>query len=157
MNAAKAQQLWYQLSGLEFVRACVEGQITLGSMADTMAIRPVAAEEGYLKLEVTPDQRHLNPAGMVHGGYAATVLDMATGIVVQTVLQSGQSCVTVDLQVQMIKSLPLAVACVAEGFITRRTRQLAFTRGHLLDQQGEIFAHAQSTVMIREGAPPTPR
>lgn len=157
MSAEKLQKLWYQLSGLEFVRACVEGRISLGSMADTMAIRPIAADEGYLKLEVMPDERHLNPAGLVHGGYAATVLDMVTGIVVQTVLEAGQSCVTVDLQVQMIKPLPLSIPCVAEGFITRRTRQLAFTRGHLVDEQGAIFAHAQSTVMIRDGAPPTPR
>lgn len=151
------QRLWFELSGLEFVRACVDGHISLGSMAGTMAIRPVGADEGYLRLEVRPDERHLNPAGLVHGGYAATVLDMVTGIVVQTILDAGQSCVTVDLQVQMIKPLPLGLHCVAEGFLTRRTRQLAFTRGHLISENGEIFAHAQSTVMIRDGAPPQPQ
>lgn len=143
-----ARKLWFELSGLEFVRATIAGEVSFGSMADTMAIRAVAADIGYLRLEVRPDKRHLNPAGMVHGGYAATVLDMATGIVAQTTLSAGQTCVTVDLQVQMIKPLPLGHQCIAEGHITRRTRKLAFTRGELRDEAGDIYAHAQSTVMI---------
>lgn len=145
---ADLKRLWFSVSGLEFIRATIAGQVSLGSMADTMAITAVGADEGYLKLQVQPDQRHLNPAGLVHGGYAATALDMATGILVQTVLDAGQSCVTVDLQVQMIKPLALDVPCIAEGFLIRRTKQLAFTRGHLVDDQGDVFAHAQSTVMI---------
>ena len=72
---AELKRLWFSVSGLEFVRATIAGQVSLGSMADTMAITAVGADEGYLKLQVQPDERHLNPAGLVHGGYAATALD----------------------------------------------------------------------------------
>jgi uncharacterized protein (TIGR00369 family) len=102
-------------------------------------------------LEAFPTAKHLNPAGTVHGGYAATVLDMVTGIVVQTALDVGESCATVDLNVQIIKPLALGKAVKAEGHLIRRTRNLAFTRGSLIDNNGDIYAHAQSTVMISAG------
>ncbi len=148
MSDSDIQELWYSLSGLEFVQATIDGQISMGTMADTMGIRAVKADEGFLGLKATPTAEHLNPAGTVHGGYGATVLDMVTGIVVQTVLDAGQSCATVDLNVQMIKPLPLGKPVKAEGHLIRRTKNLAFTRGALIDDAGEIYAHAQSTVMI---------
>lgn len=151
MTESDIQELWYSLSGLEFVQATIDGQISLGSMAETMGIKAVKADQGFLGLEAVPTAEHLNPAGTVHGGYAATVLDMVTGIVVQTVLDAGQSCATVDLNVQMIKPLALGKAVKAEGHLIRRTTNLAFTRGSLMDDNGDIYAHAQSTVMIFTG------
>ena len=151
MTDSEIQDLWYSLSGLEFVQATIDGQISMGSMAETMGIKAVKADHGFLGLEAIPTTEHLNPAGTVHGGYAATVLDMVTGIVVQTILDAGQSCATVDLSVQMIKPLPLGKSVKAEGHLIRRTRTLAFTKGSLIDDTGDIYAHAQSTVMIFTG------
>jgi uncharacterized protein (TIGR00369 family) len=45
------------------------------------------------------DQRHLNPFGDVHGGFAATVLDSVTGCAVHSPLEAGVGCSTIDLQV----------------------------------------------------------
>ncbi len=44
--------------------------------------------------------QNLNPRGGVHGGFAATVLDSATGCTVHSMLEAGLGYGTVDLQVK---------------------------------------------------------
>ena len=40
------------------------------------------ADDGEARLEVTVDERHLNPAGTVHGGMLATLVDTTMGAAV---------------------------------------------------------------------------
>ena len=50
--------------------------------------RPVRAqqpvEDGEARLEVEVDERHLNPAGTVHGGMLATLVDTTMGAAVRS-------------------------------------------------------------------------
>lgn len=62
-------------SGLQALRALIRGELPGPSIGDTMGLRAVAVEPGRITLEARPDDRHLNPAGAVHGGFAATSLD----------------------------------------------------------------------------------
>jgi hypothetical protein len=55
------------MSGLEYMTAVVTGVVPPPPIAVTMRLRPIELEEGRVQ--------HYNPIGVVHGGYAATLLD----------------------------------------------------------------------------------
>ena len=63
------------MTGLEFLTAMCDGQIPPPSISETIPMHPIEVTHGTVRFTVKADQRHLNPLGGVHGGFAATVLD----------------------------------------------------------------------------------
>jgi len=136
------------MSGLEFVQAMVDGKFPHPSMADTIPMRAVEAGSGFVKFTVRADSRHLNPLGGVHGGFAATVLDSVTGCAVHTLLEAGSGYGTVDLNVKMLKAIPLDQELVAEARVLHLSRSLGVSEGSLRDSEGTLLAHATCTCAI---------
>ena len=77
------------MTGMEYMTAVVTGQMPPPPIAVTMRLRPVELEEGRVVFEGEPGEEHYNPIGVVHGGYAATLLDSALGCAVHTTLPAG--------------------------------------------------------------------
>src|ERR1700722_18980661 len=73
-----------EMSGLEFVQGLVEGTLPLNTMAKTLGYDVTEVERGRVVVAVQPNDTHLNPAGTVHGGLAATLLDSAMGLAIQS-------------------------------------------------------------------------
>jgi acyl-coenzyme A thioesterase PaaI-like protein len=69
-----------EMSGLEFVRGLVEGTLPLNTIAETLGYDIIEAENGRVIVVAEPKHSHLNPAGTVHGGRAATMLDSCMGL-----------------------------------------------------------------------------
>lgn len=136
------------MSGLEIMLAMAAGKIPVSSMASTIPMKVVAAEHGKVVFEATADERHLNPLGGVHGGFAATVMDSVTGCAVHTVLESGVRYGTVDLNVKMLRPVPKNVSLTAEGRVISISKSLGISEGVLKDAEGKIYAHATATCMI---------
>ena len=63
------------MTGMEYMTAVVTGEMPPPPIAVTMRLRPVELEEGRVVFEGEPGEEHYNPIGVVHGGYAATLLD----------------------------------------------------------------------------------
>jgi acyl-coenzyme A thioesterase PaaI-like protein len=57
------------------IRAIFAGKTGYEGMVKTLNLHPVSAEEGLVVFEGSPTQAVYNPVGVVHGGYAATLLD----------------------------------------------------------------------------------
>ena len=68
------------LNGLEFVQGLVDGTLPLNAMAETLGYDIVEVAKGRVVAAATPHAGHRNPAGTVHGGLAATLLDSAMGL-----------------------------------------------------------------------------
>ena len=128
--------------------AMAAGKIPPASIASTIPMKIVTAEYGKVVLEATADERHLNPLGGVHGGFAATVMDSVTGCAVHTVLESGVGYGTVDLNVKMLRPVPRNVTLMAEGRVINISKSLGISEGVLKDAEGKIYAHATATCMI---------
>jgi len=101
-----------------------------------------------VKFTARADKRHLNPLGGVHGGFAATVLDSVTGCAVHTMLDAGVGFGTVDLNVKMLKAIPLDRELTAEGRVIHLSRSLGVSEGSIRDAEGVLFAHATATCAI---------
>lgn len=71
-----------QMSGLEFVKGLADGTLPLNTIAQTLGYDVVEAERGRVVVAIVPTGAHLNPAGTVHGGLTATLLDSCMGLAI---------------------------------------------------------------------------
>jgi acyl-coenzyme A thioesterase PaaI-like protein len=69
-----------KMSGLEFVQGLADGTLPLDTIARTLGYDITEAESGRVVVTAEPKDIHLNPAGTVHGGLAATMLDSCMGL-----------------------------------------------------------------------------
>ena len=77
--------------------------------------------------------------GGVHGGFAATVLDSATGAAVHTMLDPGESYSTIDLNVKMLRPVPRGIELRAKGKVIHMSRRLGISDATLTDDNGKIY------------------
>src|SRR6266404_7199745 len=75
-----------EMSGLEFVQGLVAGTLPLNTIAQTLGYDVTEAVSGRVVISAEPSDIHLNPAGTVHGGLAAALLDSCMGLAIQSVL-----------------------------------------------------------------------
>lgn len=141
-----------EMSGLELMQAVVAGDIGPSAMALTVPMTFTQAEFGQVTIVARADQRHLNPMGGVHGGFAATVLDSVTGCAVHAALDPGASYGTIDLQVKMLRPVPRDQDLVAEGRLVHMSRNLATADGTLKSADGKLLATATATCFLKAPA-----
>jgi uncharacterized protein (TIGR00369 family) len=138
------------LSGLELLR----GFITAGKrppMAVTLGFDLVEIEPGRAVFAGTPAANTYNPLGVVHGGYAATLLDSACGCAVHAQLRANQTYTTVELKVAYHKALTSETGLVrAVGIVLSIGRRVAFAEAKLTDASGRLYASATSTLLVIE-------
>lgn len=132
--------------------ARVQGMIATGGrppIGETLGFQLVDAGDGWAAFEGVPGPQHYNPAGIVHGGYAATLLDSACGIAVITKLNEGQSMTTLELKTSYLKAMTDKTGKVrAEGRVISIGRRVAYTEAQLTDEAGRLLATATSTLLV---------
>src|SRR5580693_5620298 len=94
-----------EISGLEFVQSLVDGTLPLNTIAQTLGYDVIEAVNGRVVIAAEPNGAHLNPAGTVHGGFAATLLDSCMGLAIQTTLEKGLAQTTVEFKITLIRPI----------------------------------------------------
>jgi uncharacterized protein (TIGR00369 family) len=137
------------VSGLEAMRRGVE-QPSLGpSIGKTMGFRLIEVDDGKAVFEGDPSDRVLNPLGIVHGGFALTLIDSATGCAAHTTLPAGVGYTTVETKVNFVRAITPSTGPVrAEGVVVARGRTIITAEGRLTDTRGKLLAHGTSTLMV---------
>jgi len=136
--------------GLTQLRALIASGRKPG-IAKTLEFELVEVELGRARFAGTPGEHAYNPIGMVHGGYAATLLDSACGCAVHSRLSAAQAYTTLELKVSYLKAITSQTGrLVAEGRVLSFGRRAAFAEGTLTDEAGKVYATATSTLLIFE-------
>lgn len=92
-----------------------------------------------------------NPLGVVHGGYATTMLDSACGCAVHASLAAHQTYTTLELKVTFHRTMRADTGLVrAEGTVLSIGRRVAFAEARLVDANGRLCASATSTLLVME-------
>jgi uncharacterized protein (TIGR00369 family) len=139
------------MSGLDQLRGIMAGRLPAPPMAALIGFALVEAEEGQVVFAGTPDVRHYNPAGAVHGGYAGVLLDSCMTVSVLSTLQAGWSCVTLEYKVSLVRAMTKDTGLVrAEGKVIAVGKRTATAEGRLVDGQGRIMAHGTTTCLVFE-------
>ena len=106
--------------------------------------------EGRAVFEGEPGEEHYNPIGVVHGGYASTLLDSALGCAVHTTLPAGVAYTTLTLETKFLRPITRDTGRVrAEAEVIHRGRTQATAEGRLVSvESGKLLASGTSTCLI---------
>lgn len=139
-----------EMSGLAALQAMIHGELPAPTIARALNFALVKAENGVAVFEGEATAEHLNPAGMVHGGWAATLLDSALGCAVHTTLVRGERYTTVEMKVSYLRPIVAGKTgrLICEGRVVNRGRTLALSEARLVDAAGKLYAHGTETCMI---------
>ena len=148
-DAVDARQRDMAMSGLEFLRAMIAGDMPGPPIAGLMGFRLIEAEKGRAVFEGIPGPNLLNPLGAVHGGYALTLIDSACGCALHTELGAGIGYTTVETKVNFTRAIDPAGGPVrCEGRVLSRGRTIATADAYLRDESGRLLAHGTSTLIL---------
>lgn len=142
------------MPGIDYMRAVVAGELPPPPIAVTMSLRPVELEEGRVVFEGEPGEEHYNPIGVVHGGYAATLLDSALGCAVHTTLPAGVGYTSLGLEAKFVRPISRDTGRVlCEASVLYRGRKQATAEARLTAaDSGKLLAHGTATCMILGGS-----
>ena len=137
------------MSGIEHLEAISSGELPPPPIAVLMNMQPVDVARGRVTFAGSPGEEHYNPIGLVHGGYASTLLDTVLGCAVQTTLEPGQAYTTQTIEVKLLRPITRETGTVeAIGEVTYRGRRQATAEGRILDAAGKVLATGTSTCMV---------
>jgi uncharacterized protein (TIGR00369 family) len=137
------------MSGLEFVQGLVDGTLPLNTLAQTLGYDVTEAVDGRVTVTVEPSGIHLNPAGTVHGGLAATLLDSCMGLAIQSTLEKGVGQTTLEFKISLVRLItPETGVIKAEGIVLSRGRRVGTAEGRVTDANGRLLAHGTTTCLI---------
>jgi uncharacterized protein (TIGR00369 family) len=138
-------------TGLEIMQAMLAGALPYPPIAETLDFALIEVAPGMATFQGTPQLKHYNPLGTVHGGWYATLLDSAVGCAVHTMMPAGWAYTTAELSLNIVraashKSGPLR----ATGTVIHCGKQLATAEGRIVGADGKLYAHATTTCLVFE-------
>jgi uncharacterized protein (TIGR00369 family) len=139
-----------KLPGIEYMRSIVAGEVPPPPIAVTMRFGPIEVEEGRAVFAGEPGEEHYNPIGVVHGGYAATLLDSALGCAVHTTLPAGVGYTSLGLEAKYVRPITRDTGrVICEANVLYRGRRQATSEANLTAaESGKLLAHGVATCMI---------
>ena len=138
-----------EMSGLEFVQGLVDGTLPLNTIAQTLGYDVTEAVNERVVVTAEPTDAHLNPAGTVHGGLTATLLDSCMGLAVQTTLEKGIGQTTLEFKISLLRPITPETGLIkAEGVVLSCGRRIGTAEGRITDHQGRLLAHGTTTCLI---------
>jgi uncharacterized protein (TIGR00369 family) len=138
-----------QLSGIEFMQALAEQRLPKPPMMHLMNMTLESVASGEVVFSADPDESHYNPLGIVHGGFACTVLDTVVGCAVHTTLPQGLGYTSLDLNVSYLSAITTGSGrLTATGRIVKPGKRVAFAEGEIVDATGRRIATATSTLLV---------
>ncbi len=106
----------------------------------------LAAEPGSLTVQFTVREEMCNPARILQGGIAATMLDDLMGM---TVFSLGLDVffTSVNLNVDFLYAAPLGATVTAKSEIIRQGKKIIHAECRLTDEAGRLVAKATSNLV----------
>jgi uncharacterized protein (TIGR00369 family) len=138
-------------TGLEIMQAMLAGELPYPHIAETLDFSLIAVEPGKAVFQGTPQLKHYNPLGTVHGGWYATLLDSAMGCAVHTMMPAGRGYTTAELSLNIVRAASHATGPLrAIGTVIHCGKQLATAEGRIVGPDGKLYAHATTTCLVFE-------
>lgn len=140
-----------EMTGLEFVRGLADGTLPLNMIAQTLAYDVTEVEKGRVLITAVPTTALLNPAGTVHGGFTATLLDSCMGLAIQTMLEKGFGSTTLEFKISLVRPITPETGLIrAEGKVLNSGRRIGTAEGRVTDNKGRLLAHGTTTCLVFE-------
>lgn len=137
------------MTGKAVLEAIVEGRLPQPPIGKALGFRLVEVGDGFAAFEGDPGPHLLNPMGTVHGGWALTLIDSATGCAASSVLPAGTGYTTVETRGNFSRAIKPDTGRVrAEGRVITQGRQIITADCRVTDTSGRVLAHGTSTLLV---------
>lgn len=149
-------QIMQHHSGLEVLQRMKDGLLPAPAMSDVFRFKLGDFEFGKATLVSTPRAEFNNTMGIMHGGYAMTLLDSCMGVAIYTTLSSGFGYTTIETKVNFVKPITAETGLLrAVGHAVHTGTRTATAEGRLIDGEGKLYAHGTTTCFLfpLDGAP----
>jgi uncharacterized protein (TIGR00369 family) len=138
-----------EMTGLQVLQALIDGRLPAPPIAQTLSFWLVEVGDGLAVFEGETGLHLLNPLGIVHGGWALTLIDSATGCAGHTLLPPGVGYTSVETKANFTRPIKQDTGRVrAEGRVVSRGRQIMTAEARILDADNRLLAHGTSTLMV---------
>ena len=142
-----------QLTGKEILQAIIDGRLPQPPISKTLTFWLVEIGDGFAAFEGDPGDHLLNPMGTVHGGWAMTLIDSATGCAGYSLIPARAGFRTVETKVNLSRPITSDTGRArAEARVVSQTRQIVWAEARVTARDGRILAHGTSTSMVVAGA-----
>ncbi len=142
------------LSGRQVLQRMIEGRLPAPPIAERLGFLLVEVGEGVAVFEGDTGPHLLNPAGVVHGGWALTLIDSVTGCAAYSTLPPDVAYTTVETKANFTRPILADTGRVrAEGRVVSQGRQVLTAEAKVTDARGRVLAHGTSTLLVLQ----TPR
>ncbi|MFH1793654.1 MAG: PaaI family thioesterase [Pseudomonadota bacterium] len=136
-------------SGLELLQRIIDGHYPAPPIGERLNFALTEVSEGRAVFRGLPGERHLNPLGSVHGGWAGTIMDSSLACAVQTLLAKGEAYTTVEFKVNLTRPITSRTGeVVCEGRVVSKGRTIAVSEATLKDKDGKLLAFGTETCTI---------
>jgi uncharacterized protein (TIGR00369 family) len=141
-----------EMAGLDYVRAIQSGEIPPPPIAVVMNFSIADLDAGRAVFIGEPGEEQYSPIGVVHGGYASTILDSALGCAVHTTCPAGVGYTSQTLEVKYLRPITRDTGAVrAEAEVIHRGRKTAVAEAKLTAvDTGKLLASGTSTCLVFE-------
>ena len=113
---------------------------------ESLGLELHACAHGASELRVDLADAHMNSWEVAHGGVLMTMLDVAMATAARSDHLDGPGVATIEMKTSFGRQQAVADACgKALGKLLHRTSTLAFCEASVLDDTGELCAHATGT------------
>src|SRR3954451_1955119 len=120
-----------------------------GGFAERIGARAEQADDGRAVVRFDATDEHLNPAGTVHGGVLATLVDTAMGLAVRSATGEDDVPATSQLTVTYLRpGTPGALRVTAQ--VRTRGEHLTVCEADV-EQDGKEIVHALATFALLHG------
>lgn len=137
------------MTGKELLQAIVDGRLPQPPIGKTFSFWIAEVGDGTAVFEGDPGPHLLNPVGMVHGGWALTLIDSAAACAGQTLLPAGSRYTTIETKVNFSRPILEDTGRVrAEGRVVSQGRQIISASAQILAPNGRVLAHGTSTLIV---------
>jgi uncharacterized protein (TIGR00369 family) len=118
------------------------------TLYETIGIEVIEAAKGRARCVFRPKPAVCWPfPGQPHGGILATLMDTTMAWAVNTLVESGQNCATISMEVQFTQRA-LGGEFICEGWVAFQAGRMAYTRAEVRNSTGGLFAAAQAAFRV---------
>ncbi len=137
------------MTGKQILQAIIEGKLPAPPISEALDFWLVEAGDGFAAFEGETSFRLLNPMGIVHGGWALTLIDSAAGCAGQTLLPAGSRYATIETKANFSRAIQKETGRVrAEGRVVSQGRQIISVEASVHGPDRRIVAHGTSTLLV---------
>ena len=130
------------MSGLEYIRKLVAGELESSPMARLLNIRIVEVDEGRVVVTAQPSLEFENGLHIAHGGFAATLLDTALGCAVNSVMPAGKVFTTLEMKINFTRAVTRQTGTLTCSATTVHAgSRTATAEGRIIDDHLNVLPH----------------